>query len=172
VSYGIGRTRGREHVELPDVAINGGTQTQYLRYVELELVNDLSPLRQALEDEHSERPLAQKRWYGATSTLYHDYPLTVTTLPSLRVRWDVSPSATKFLHYMRRYTRVTDPVFLTTSFTNLQSSSRDEQQQKLRDLAIRGEIIAATYIVRQLYGYSLGEAKQIVDALLNGRQTK
>ena len=78
--------------------------------------------------------------------------------------------ATQFLDYMRRYTRVTDPVFDTTSLTDLQSLSRDEQRQKLRDLAIGSEIIASTYIARQFYGLSMEETKQMVDELLIGQQ--
>jgi hypothetical protein len=160
----------RERVQTPDLAHSGGTQTQFLRYIELELAGDTAPLESALQVERSAKPLMKKHWYGSGSTLYRDYPLTMSTPPFLRIRWDVVPRAARFLAYLRQYTRIADPVSLKQDFTRLQSLSHEEQQKQLRDLAVRGEIIAAIYIARKLYGFSMLQAKTMVDGLTNGQQ--
>jgi hypothetical protein len=155
----------KERVATPDPAKPGGTQTQYLRYVELELSGETAPLAKALQAERAEQAPLEKRWYGTSSTLYRDYPLTMTAPTFLRIRWDVVPGAHKFLDALRPYTVIADPVSLTQDFTRLKSLSREEQQQQLRELAARGQTITAMYAARKLYGCSLGEAKEMVDSL-------
>ena len=59
---------------------------------------------------------------------------------------------------------------LRQDFTQLQSLGRDEQQKQLRELAVRGEVIAAIYIARKLYGCSLGQATMMVDRLTDRQQ--
>ena len=155
----------KERVETPDPAKTGGTQTQYLRYVELELSGDTAPLAEALQAERGEQAPVEKRWYGTSSTLYRDYPATMTAPTFLRIRWDVVPSAHKFLDALRPCTAIADPVSSTQDFTLLKSLSREDQQQQLRELVARGQTITAIYAARKLYGCSLGEAKEMVDSL-------
>jgi hypothetical protein len=155
----------KERVATPDPAKPGGTQTQYLRYVELELSGEVAPLAKALQAERAEQAPLEKRWYGTSSTLYRDYPLTMTAPTFLRIRWDVVPGAHKFLNALRPFTVIADPVSLTQDFTRLKSLSREEQQQQLRELAARGQTITAVYAARKLYGCNLGEAKEMVDSL-------
>ena len=155
----------KERVDTPDSTKPGATQTQYLRYVELEVSGDTAPLAEALQAERGERAPLEKRWYGTSSTLYQDYPVTLTAPRSLRIHWDVVPGAHRFLAALRPYTVIADPVSLTQNFTHLKSLSREDQQKQLRELAARGQTIAATYAARQLYGGSLGEAKKMVDSL-------
>ena len=155
----------KERIATPDPAKPGGTQTQYLRYVELELSGETAPLAKALQAERAEQAPLEKRWYGTSSTLYRDYPLTMTAPTFLRIRWDVMPGAHKFLDALRPYPVIADPVSVTQDFTRLKSLSREEQQQQLRELIARGQIITAMYAARKLYGCSLGEAKEMVDSL-------
>jgi hypothetical protein len=158
----------KERVDTPN-STNGGTQTQYLRYVELELSGATALLTDALQSERGEQPPMKKHWYGASSTFYQDYPVTLTESALLRIRWDVVPGAHKFLEALRPYTVIADPVSLTQDFTRLKSLNREDQQKQLRDLAARGQTITATYAARKLYGCSLGEAKQMVDSLLENK---
>ena len=155
----------KERVETPDVGKPGGTQTQYLRYVELELSGDPAPLAAALGTEQGEQAPAEKRWYGTSSTLYRDYPVAMSGPSSVRIHWDVVPGAQKFLEALRPYTVIADPVSLKQDFTHLKSLSREEQQRQLRELVARGQNITAAYVARKLYGCSLGEAKQMVDSV-------
>jgi hypothetical protein len=107
----------------------------------------------------------EKHWYGTSSTLYRDYPVTLTTPKYLRIHWDVAPGASKFLAALRPYTVIADPVSLKQDFTRLKSLSREEQQKQLRELTVRGQNLTAIYVARNLYGCSLGAAKQMVDSL-------
>ena len=154
----------RERVTTPDPQ-GRGTVTQFLRYVELELAGNVAPLATALEAEITEKAPMEKRWYGKSSTLYQDHPVRMQAPPFLQMRWQVAPGAKKFLAALRPYTTIAETVSLSEDFTNLQSLSRDEQQKRLRELARRGETIAAVYMARKLYGCGLVEAKEMVDGL-------
>jgi hypothetical protein len=155
----------KERVHTPDAAKPGTTQTQHLRHIELELSRDPAPLADALQAERGEQAPSEKHWYGTSSTLYQDYPVTMSAAASVRIHWDVVPGTQKFLDALRPYTVIADPVSLTQDFTHLKSLSREDQQKQLRQLVARGQNITATYAARQLYGCSLGEAKQMVDSL-------
>src|ERR1700722_9840620 len=153
----------KERVETPDPAKPGATQTQYLRYIEIELSGDTALLADALNAERGEQAPLEKRWYGTSSTLYRDYPVTMTAPMFLRIRWDVVPGAHKFLDALRPYMVIADPVSLTQDFTHLKSLNREDQQKQLRELAARGQTITAIYAASKLYGCSLGEAKKLVE---------
>jgi len=167
VSYGEIRFARlvREKVTVPDMEGGSGTETRYLRYVELELAGDVAPLAKALEAEITEKAPMQKRWYGRSSTLYQDHPVRMQSQPFLQLRWQVVPRTQKFLQALRPYTTITDPVSISQDFTNLQSQTREEQQQRLRDLAQGGESFAAIAMARKLYGCELSEAKEMVEGL-------
>src|ERR1039458_7772242 len=53
----------KERVETPDPAKPGATQTQYLRYVEIEFSGDPALLADALQAEPGEPAPVRKRWY-------------------------------------------------------------------------------------------------------------
>jgi len=155
----------KERLETSDPAKPGSSQTQSLRYVELELSSNNASLASALQAERSEQAPRENRWYGTSSTLFYDYPVFLTAPTTLRIRWDVIPRASKFLDALQPYTFIADPVSATQDFTHLKSLSREDQQKQLRELAARGQPIAAIAAARQLYGCSLGEAKAMVDYL-------
>jgi hypothetical protein len=156
----------KERVEVPDPAKPGQTSTQFLRYVELEIPGNTAPLVSALSNELGESAPMTKTWYGgSSSTLYQDYPVTMSTPPFLRIRWDVVPRAKAFLEALRPYTVISDAVSLTHDFAHMQSLSREAQQEQLRELASRGQTVNAIYTARKLYGCSLEDAKEMVDSL-------
>lgn len=155
----------KERVETPSSANPRATQTQFLRYVELELSGDTASVEDALQAERGEQAPMEKHWYGTSSTLYRDYPVTMSAPRFLRIHWDVVPGTRHFLEALRPYAVIADPVSLTQDFTRLKSLGREEQQKKLRELSVRGQDITAIYVARNLYGGTLGEAKQMVDSL-------
>ena len=166
VSYGEIRSARliKERVTVPDPQ-DRGSETQFIRYVELELAGDVVPLAQALDAEASENAPTEKHWYGSSSTLYQDHPVHLDPPPFLRIRWQAVPGTHKFLDALRPYTTISETVSLTQNFTNLRGLARPEQEKRLRELAARGETISAIYTARQLYGGSLAEAKDLVDGL-------
>lgn len=156
----------KERVEKPDPAKPGATQTQYLRYVELELSGETAALVTAVSTERGEKAPMQKRWWGGSSaTLYQDYPVAIDTPPYMRIRWDVVPGAKKFLEALRPYAPITETISLAQDFTRLQSLGPEEQKKQLRELAQRGDTITASYLARKLYGGSLADAVKMVDGL-------
>jgi hypothetical protein len=158
----------KERVVTPD-PVKGGSQIQYLRHIELELSGNIAPLSEALNAERVESAPMEKRWYGTSSTLYRDYPVVMTAPAFIRIHWNVVPGTHKFMEALRPYTVIADPVSVSQDFTHLKSLSREEQQKQLRQLAACGDVINATYAARQLYGGSLGEAKQMVDSLTKSK---
>jgi hypothetical protein len=160
----------RERVQTPDPSRQNTTQTQFLRYVELELAGDFAPLQSALDAESSEPAPQEKRWYGTSSTEYQDHPVRMESPPFLRIRWQVVPGPKRFLELLRPYTTIAEPVSLHQDFDmrTLRSLSVDQQRARLREMAQRGNTIAATYTARKLYGCSLGEAKDMIDSLRTG----
>ena len=122
-----------------------------------------------MQAERGEPAPLQKHWYGTSSTLYRDYPVTLTAPTFLRIHWDVVPRAGKFLDPLRPYTVIADTVSLKQDFTQMKSLNREDQQKQLRELAARGQNITAMYAARKLYGCSLGEAKEMVDSLTKNK---
>jgi hypothetical protein len=159
----------KERVQALDTA-TAGTKTQYLRYVELEISGNTTPFAEALQAERAEPAPLEKRWYGTSSTLYRDYPVTMTA-PFLRIHWDVVPGPHKFLAALRPYTVIADAVSVSQDFTHLETLSREDQHEQLRELAARGQIITAVYTARRLYGCSLTDAKEMVDSLSEDKAT-
>jgi len=115
ISYGeIASARlVHERVETPDAMRQNTTQTQHLRYIELELTGDTTALASALDSEQSEQAPMEKHRYGSSATLYRDYPVTMAAPPFLRIRWNGVPRAKKLLEALRPYTVIADPSFFT-----------------------------------------------------------
>jgi hypothetical protein len=151
----------RERAQVSDM--EGTTSTQFLRYIELELGGDTGPLADALQAETGERAPTEKHWYGSSSTLYEDHPVRMASPPFLQLRWQVVPGPRKFLEAIRPWATIADPVSMSQDFAHLQGLSRDDQQKQLRELAQRGETIAAIYTARKLYRCSLAEARAMVE---------
>jgi hypothetical protein len=161
----------KERVTVPD-SEQRGTETQYLRYIELELAGDVGPLAKALDLETSEKAPMERRWYGRRPTLYGDHPVRMESPSVLQIRWQIVPSTKKFLDALRPYTMIGDPVSLGEDFAHLESLGRDQQLQRLRDLAQRGQTITAIYLARKLYGCGLAQAKDMVENISQTAETK
>lgn len=158
-----------ERVQVPDV--QGHTETQFRRYIELELGGDTRPLADALQAETGERAPTEKRWYGSSSTLYQDYPASMTSPSFLKLRWQVVPGPHKFLEAIRPWATIADEVSVKQDFTHLQGLSREDQQKQLRELARRGETVTAIYAARKLYGCGLAEARAMIQGLSDQKET-
>ena len=158
----------KEHVETPDPARNNTTQNQIIHWVEFELATDPAPLAAALDTESGRPAALEKRWYGTSATLVRDYPVMMQSPPFLRVKWQVVPRASAFLQTLRGRVAIAPEVTLAADFAHLQGLSRDQQEQRLRELDKRGHTIAAVYMARKLYGGSLADATKFVNGLRGG----
>jgi len=146
----------RERVTTPDPSGQNRTQTQFLRYVELELRGDTRPLADALESERLQK----------AALLFRDQPVTLNTPPYLRIHWDVVPRAKEFLDLLRSHATIAAPVSVTEDFAHLQRASREQQQERIRALALRGQVVDAIYLAAKVQGCDLAEAKRMVDRLM------
>jgi hypothetical protein len=155
----------RERAQVQDPMTQNAKATRTTRYIELELAGEITPLEKALQTECARKAPKEKRWYGTTSTLYEDYPVRMPSPPFLQLRWAVVPGARKFLDALRPYVGIADPVLITQDFSHLEGLSPDEQKKRLRELAQRGQTVAAIYTARKLYKCNLSEAKQLVQGL-------
>ena len=149
----------------------GGTQVQFLKWVEFELAVDPAPLADALSAEFGHPLVPEKHWYGTTETVYQDYPVLMQTPPFLRVLWSVVPRVSVFLDAIRQRVEIVPPVTVKADYAHLQSLLPAEQEKKLREMQRRGETIAAVYMARRLHGSSLAEANDFVKKLAGGPQS-
>lgn len=153
--------RERTETKEPD----GKTYFHRLRLVELELAADPAQLASALADECGRPAAMEKHWYVTSSTLYRHYPVRMQTPPFLRVEWQVVPGIAAFLKALPAYLLIAPPIAVTEDFADLQYLSREQQEQRLRQLEDRGNTMAAVYMARRLYGYDLTEATKFVKGL-------
>jgi hypothetical protein len=146
--------------------MEGGTAERTRRLVELELAVDPGPLAAALAVERARPAPLEKNWYGLkTATLYEHYPVSMPSLPFLRVEWQVVPGASVLLDALRPHVTIAPPVVISEDFANLKGLTREQQEKRLRELDGRGQTIAAVYMARKLYAYDLAQAKTFVEGL-------
>lgn len=153
------------HEHLQTRGTEGGTQTQFLKWIELELAIDAAPLASALATERARPGVMEKRWYGKSSTLYKDYPVLMQTPPFLRIAWRVVPGASVLLNALRNRVEIAPEVTVRENFSNLDAFTPEQQEKRLRELKQRGQTIAAIYLARKLYGCDLTEAKKYIEGL-------
>jgi hypothetical protein len=146
----------------------GAKTVQTRRLVEFELAIDPAPLAEALAIECARPGAWEKRWYGRSATLYQDYPVLMQSPPFLRITWQVVPRASTFLDCLRSHVEIAPPVTVSEDFVNLQGLTREQQEQRLRDLNQRGHTIDAVYMARRLYGLDLTQASKFVKELSAG----
>jgi hypothetical protein len=153
------------HEHLQTRSAEGGTETQFLKWIELELTIDPAPLASALATERARPGVTEKRWYGTSATLYQDYPVLMQKPPFLRVAWRVVPGASVLLNAMRQRIEIAPEVTVRENFSNLDALTPEQQEKRLRELNQRGQTIAAIYLARKLYGCDLTEAKRYIEGL-------
>ena len=129
----------------------------------LDLKLQLSPeerarLRQAIDAEIRYKP-------GAGSpSLFHHYPVRLDG-EVLRIQWErgLRPKLDVTLDMLQRHVSVERALDLSVDLT--QAVSPTEADQKVLELARRGEQLAAIGLARRFHGLSLSEAKGFVEGL-------
>jgi hypothetical protein len=153
----------RQRLNVTDAS--GGRSTRTIRQVEFEIVGDPAVLARALHDERTRAAPPKKRWYGTTSTLYRHYPVRLVKPAFLQIEWSsVVPSRAVLIDRLRPFSVIESKIVIE-DFTKLESLSRAEQEQRLRELDARGELISAVYAARRLYGYSIADASLFIEDL-------
>lgn len=158
-----------EHVQTPD--LQGRSQTQFLRWIELELGIDTALLASALDTERGRPGVTEKRWYGTSASLYLDYPVVMQVPPFLRVAWKVVPPAYVLLEALSQRVEIAPEVTIKVNYSKLDQLPPEQQEKRLRELNQRGQTIAAIYLARRLRGYDLTEATNFVKGLQGGSES-
>lgn len=138
----------RERVTTP--GMNNRSTTEFQHWVEFELATDTAALVDALATERGRPGAMEKHWYGASSSLYLDYPVQIQVPPFLRIRWQVVPRVTVLFDALRTRVEIAPEVKVSEDFSALQNLSAAEQQKRLQELNRRGQTIAAIYMARRL----------------------
>ncbi len=159
------------HERLLKPSYRGGTETQFLRWIELELSIDPAPLAAALSTESDRPAVWENHWYGRSATLYRDYPVLMQCPPFLRIRWQAAPGPHTFLKAIRDRVQIAPTIKTTESYDDLRSLSRDQQEKRLRQLDERGDRLAAVYLATRLFGLDLSSATTLVEGLRRETQT-
>ncbi len=129
------------------------------------VTQELEPLLVA-ERQRQEPPRGMTK--SSSKTLH--YPVSIPESGVIRIEWRsgqswITPSIKHVLAQLAKWTTIEEPKQATANYASL--TSKDMQtEDKILELAASGEVIAATRLVRKIYGYSLAEARQFVDDLI------
>jgi hypothetical protein len=125
----------REHLEILDS--QNKTETQIIRWIELELAINPAPVADALAEEGARPGVPEKHWYGSSTTLYRDYPVQMQVPPFLRIKWQAIPGPQAFLDALQERVEIEPRVAVKADFGSLQNLPADEQTKRLRELKQR-----------------------------------
>jgi hypothetical protein len=138
--------------------------------VELHLAGPSEPLARALAVEAVKPGPAEQHWYGTSSRRYNHAPVRMPSAGRLQLDWRVAPSAQAFLNAISPCTDIAAPTSRSLDYSELKGMRREQQEQRLLQLAQAGQKIAAIKIARELYGYDLTQGRAFVEDLVGKRE--
>jgi hypothetical protein len=148
----------------------GGDRITWLSYLDLKLRDDVdtSELKRRLAEERDRKPPA-----GASK--WHDAPVRLIEDRIVRIEWSsasrrVTPRLPAAVNRVGSLAPIAPPHQFVTDLRTTPAERRDREDQILQ-LVERGETLQAIRRARELYGYSLADAKRFVDELGGRRDT-
>ncbi len=122
--------------------------------------HEIARIRQSLERAKERQP-KRKRGDGVK---HHDYPVRVVDTDTVRIQWNgIRPKIKPALDFFSTHFSVEPELSLDTDATEANGKPADD---RILDLALRGDTITATALTKKTYGYSLKRSKEFVDELL------
>ncbi len=122
--------------------------------------SEIDLLQAEIRREEKMRPKGGSRF---STVIHHHYPVRMTDALVLRLDWSgIRPRIGHILKLLENKIPVEPPVEFTTDFTETFGNAED----RILDLAARGETMYAVILAREHYGYSIAEAKTFVESLL------
>jgi len=154
-----------EKQELPDRDDNNRptSSIKTIKFVELDLAGDTKLLAEALLRER--RYAIDGKAQLKITRRYHHLPVRLPTADKLQIEWKVVPSAASLLDALSHHTRILAAEKTSRDFAGLAQLSREEQENRLLELAESGDKIGAIAAARRIYGYNLAQAKEFVEGL-------
>jgi hypothetical protein len=135
------------------------SETHFMTFMELGLVN---PNTIELEDHLS----ADRNLSAGVGLVVGDYPVQV--VPGGIVQMSCSgmhPFAHQAVECLGRHVKIAEPDHRVVDLTHHSKTPPEEERQKILQLVRSGDVIAATTMAREVYGYSLTEAHTFVEKL-------
>lgn len=158
----------KERQEVPDPGDGrNSTMTKTRRLLVLELAGQSTELAAALDNER--KRVFSKLNSGGAKARYQHLPVRLPAPNRLAIDWGVVPSVQSILDSLTRHTLVHHGEETVKDFVSLDGLSREEQEERLLELAQSGDMIGAIALSRKLYSYDLATAKTFVESLLQKR---
>lgn len=167
---GARRIVGKQEVPELDDNNRPTSSSKTIKRVELELAGDSNSLAGAVDRER--RYVSEGNARLKIISRYHHLPVRLPTADKLQIEWEVVPCAGFFLNALSRRTPVHDAENILTDFVNLEKLSREEQENRLRQLAESGDKLGAIAVARRLYACDLTQAKDLVEGLVSKRSSQ
>ena len=149
----------KERRIVPSMQQGHSSETHFMTFVELGLVNaDTSELEQYLS--------AERNISSGASLVVGDYPVQVLPGGIVQMSWSgMHPSAHKAVECLGCHVKVAEADHRVADLTHHSKTPPEEERQKIVQLVKAGDVLAATTMARQVYGYSLTEAHDFVKKL-------
>ena len=151
----------KERRRSPNADGKGGSQTEFLTYIDLGMANpDLSALDANLQAERAMRPTS------GMNIVVMDFPVQVLSGGIVEIRWNVRPSAKKALEVLGRRIKILATEHRKTDLTHHYGANPEEEKAKIVALVKSGDHFGAIKLAQQVYGYNLTQAHQFADSLV------
>ena len=153
----------RETLSSPQTDSAGTAERlSFWTYLEVKLADsvDVSKLKEALQAERKR----QAPKIGRTRTKHKHYPVKLTDAGILRLEWNgIRPGIDKTLNILgKRFGQQSEQHVRTKHWNDLEGEQLDD---RILDLAEKGNIVEAIALAKLKYGYDLTEAKKFVEEL-------
>jgi len=146
--------------------------TEYLTYLDLSVkTENLQPLQERLKFERTTKVSKDLGGCKYSSKAQH-YPVSVPADKIIRIQWrrpssHIVPNIRKAVDLLERQRVVIRPVQRETcDYTAGSVRNEAKPDDKILELAEKGNIIAATRLAQQVYDYDTTQAREFVNSLL------
>lgn len=151
---------------------NNGTLTSFHTFLDLHIKGqDLVSLKEQLKYERNLK-VRIPRWFGSTGTKFQHYPVSVIDPSTIRIEWRspsdrVIPGIKVAIKHLSRLGVKIEPLKKEVMDCTRTSADQTAMENKILQLAERGNLLQATKLTRRAFGLSLTESKAFVEDLLN-----
>jgi hypothetical protein len=155
----------KERRRSPNADSKGGSQTEFLTYIDFGMANsDLSALEANLDAERGIRP------DNGLNMVIMDFPVQVLPGGIVEIRWNagIRPSAKKALAVLGQRVKILDTEHRKTDLTHRFGANPEDEKAKIIALVKSGDQFGAVKLAQQVYGHNLTQAHEFVTKLTPG----
>jgi hypothetical protein len=154
-----------ERLKVPDLQHSSQIENRHYLDIICKAGVDIAELKQCVDEERHRKP-PQAR----IQTESLDFPVQIVDGRTIRIRWlsasgSTTPSLRRTLKILSSIVSLRPPQKLVNDFYK-PAATNAANDARIRELALRGDMIAATQLARDAYHCSQTEASKRVDELL------